>query len=78
MGNVLNSIQDMNSNNSNMKQLLVAIVRKVEDCIDHLQAQAVGNALYGLKEMRSDAPEVTQLLRVLADKVDSCTEPLKV
>ena len=48
--------------------MIKALTRKVEQCTEELNSQALGNALFGIHCLH-DSPELRGLLAVLASKV---------
>jgi very-short-patch-repair endonuclease len=66
----------MSSDVQEVRDVLVALVPKIEGSREELSAQAVGNALYGLQSMSSDVQEVRDVLAVLVPKIEGCREEL--
>jgi hypothetical protein len=64
----------MSSEYPEIREILSAVVLKVESCRETLTAQAVGNALYGLQGLSSDYSEVREILSALVPIVKSCSE----
>jgi very-short-patch-repair endonuclease len=59
-----------------VKDVLAALVPKIEGCREELDAQKVGNALYGLQNMSSDVEEVVGVLAALTPKIEGLSQRL--
>ena len=61
---------------SEMRELLLALIPKVESCKEQLKAQEVLHALFGLMRIDESA-ELMQLFVVLIPKVETCQGHLR-
>jgi hypothetical protein len=59
-----------------VRELVLALVPKVQGCKEDFLAREVGAALCGLSEMNSNSSEVRELLSALVPKVLGCKEQL--
>jgi hypothetical protein len=66
----------MNSDCVEVRELVLALVPKVQGCKEDFLARELGAALCGLSEMTSDSSEVRKLLSALVPKVMGCKEQL--
>lgn len=66
----------MSSDFPEVRQLLKALIPKIESCTQQLNAQAIGNSIYGCKNMNSNYVEVRQLLKLRIPMIELSTESL--
>jgi hypothetical protein len=64
----------MNSDVSEVRDLLRVISRNVDKCQEFPSSKEIGKALFSLHSMSSDVPEVRELLRILSGKTENCKE----
>lgn len=73
IGNCLNGLQGMTSENAIVIEMLRALVLKVAKSPDVLTSQCVGSALMGVRRMNTLTTEVKTLLAILALKINDST-----
>ena len=66
----------MSSDVLEVQRVLAALVPKISECSQHLDAQHVANSLYGMQNMSNDVLEVHQVLAALVPKIARCSQQL--
>lgn len=71
MANALYGLQGMSSDHIEVKELLIAIEKKIISSRSSqiFNSQEIGNALYGLQNLKSECPEVRNLLLAMRKKM---------